>query len=722
MEKSADRQDLTPLLAPRSVAIVGASEKGRYASSIIQNLARSGFAREAVFPVNPNYPEIFGLRCYPSVKQIPGPVDLALAIVPYSAIPAVAQECGEKGVRALSVISSGFAERGEQGRRRQEELAATARTFGMALLGPNTLGHVFPRARALFWSSSVPERLGHGGVAAIFHSSGMLNLFFITASQRGLGFSLGLAPGNEAGLNLSDYLSWAVEDPETRVIALVIESIREPRRFCEALDRARQLRKPIVALRLGRSARAKRSIISHTGSLASTGEAWDALFEQKGVARVNNLDELVESAVFLAAADLNRLDKNSLGLVTISGGDCSLLSDICDRVGIVLPDLAGESREIIARELKKDSFLGNPLDVEDLLQSNTDGFYRSLEAFSGFQPFGAIGCRLNIPDKPSARLRDSYHRIAQIVHGAGKQVVFFSRASEPIHQEWFELFSALKVPFLLEYEKGLRTIHRTIGLAAKWSRTDEEKNAQRGAKAPLREPAKALVSPGDGGPLAAKETLALLSAYGIPFARTEIASSAGAVMELADSIGYPVVLKISSIDIPHRSDIGAVKAGLASRAEVGLAYEQIMECCRKAKPAARIEGVAVQPMVEGVAEVILGISRDAQLGPVILLGIGGIFVEVIKDVVLRIPPLDLQDCREMIAALRGKALLMGSRGRPAGDLEALCQATLALSRLALELEGEIAEVDLNPVIVRREGQGVVAVDGLVVLRAAVRAG
>ncbi|MEE9550174.1 MAG: acetate--CoA ligase family protein [Candidatus Binatia bacterium] len=713
---SERRDDLSPLLAPRTIAIIGASERGHFASSIHKNLARGGFPLENLFPVNPKHQRIFELPCYPTVKDIPDEVDLGIIVVPQRFVLPIARECGEKGVRSLLVVSMGFAEAGKEGRKYQEQLTAVARDFGMALLGPNTMGLVYPRTRSFLWSASLPDKLTPGGLAAIFHSSGMLNLFFTMVAQRRLGLSLGLAPGNEAGFNMTDYLSWAVEDPETRVIALVIESIRDPQGFRETLERAWKLRKPILALRLGRSARAKRSIVSHTGSLATTGEAWDGLFEQKGVVRVSNLDDLIETSVFLSFAELDRMEKNSLGLVTISGGDCSLLSDICDRVGLMLPDLEGESRRTIARELKKDSFIGNPLDVEDLLVSNQEGFYRSVEAFARFPGFALIGCRLNIPERPNERLREAYRRISEIVRRAGKQVLFFSRASEQLNQEWFDLFTSLRVPFLLEYEKGLKTLRGAIRLVEKRSRRAEREEREEREKVPDGRRLREILSKSASKVLPARETLLLFKEYGIPFARTELASSAKEAADLAEVIGYPVVVKVSSIDIPHRSDIGAVKTGLETPEEVGAAYEMVVKRCEETRPGARIEGVMIQPMVQGVGEMILGVSRDPQLGPVVLLGVGGIFVELLKDVALRAPPFDLHDCQEMIDGLRGKALLLGTRGQPRGDLEALAQAILALSHLALDLREEVEEVDLNPVIVQREGEGVVAVDGLVVVR------
>ncbi len=705
--------DLSPLLSPRTVAIVGASETGHYATSLHHNLVNAGFPIDCLFPVNPKRSQLFDLRCYPSVREIPDPIDLAVIVVPQPLVIPVAKECGEKRVRAISVISNGFAEIGKEGRKLQEELTAVARSFDLLLHGPNTLGHVCPRSKTLLWSSILPEKFKLGGLGAIFHSSGMLNLIFLTAAQRGVGFSFGLAPGNEAGLNLGDYLAWGVEDADTRVIALVIESIRDPQRFLRALERAAELQKPIVALRLGRSARARRSIVSHTGSLASAGEAWDGLFEQKGVVGVHNLDELMEASALLMSADPRRLGSRQVGLITISGGDCSLLSDICERVGLELPDLAGVNRALVAKELKKDSFIGNPLDIEDLLQSNPDGFARAVEAFAGFAAFEAIGCRLNIPERATGRLLQSYRRVAEIVRRAGKQVFFFSRASEQIAQEWFDFFSSLEAPFLIEYEKGLKALQKSAGLGEKWRRCAAGR-AERPEKPPTK--VREILSRAGKNQLSTRDTLAFLAECGIPLVRTEIAASPDEALACADAIGYPVALKVCSADIPHRSDIGAVRTGLRNREEVKSAYAEILSCCRKAKPEASIEGVAVQPMVQGVAEVILGISRDAQLGPVVLLGVGGIFVEVLRDVVLRVPPLSLEECREMIGALRGKALLEGARGRPRGDLEALAKTIFSVSRLALELREEISELDLNPVMVLPEGQGVAAVDALVILR------
>ena len=712
-ESMASRGDLTPLLAPRSLAIIGASERGHYPASIHKNLLQSGFSMDFVYPVNPRQQQVFGMNCYPTVKDIPGPVDLGIIVVPHAFVSTVARECAEKGVRALSVISNGFAEIGAEGKKRQDELAAIARSNGMLLLGPNTLGYMCPRSKAHLWTSPLPKEFRHGSLAAIFHSSGMLNLIVQMGTQRGLGFSVGIAPGNEAGLNLSDYLAWAVNDPETKVIATVIESIRNPQAFRVLLDRANELRKPIVALRLGKSPRAKRSIASHTGSLASSGEAWDAFFEQKGVIGVNNLDEVLEAAAFLVTADLARLKSHSVGLITISGGDCSLLSDICDRNGLILPDLDPAARAVIANELGKDSFLGNPLDVEDLLTSKPDGFYRSLEAFAQSPNFSVIGCRLNIPEKLSDRLREGYQAVTDTVRKNGKQLVLFSRASEQLSSEWFEFFGSLKVPFLLEYEKGLRSIRKAVTMTQAWEDKDRDRDReQRVADNKVKE----RLSQRPGGSLTTKEIIALFEHYAIPFVTTKLAQTPGEAVQLAGAMGFPVVLKIASVDIAHRSDIGAVKANVKTPEEIEAAYDEIMKRAQAAKPDADIEGIIVQPMVRGVAEVILGVSRDPQLGPVILLGTGGIFVEILRDAVLRFPPLSLPQCRAMIDGLRGKKLLQGARGNPPGDIEALAAAIHALAQLAVDLQDEVEEIDLNPVIVLPEGQGVLAVDGLVVAR------
>jgi acetyltransferase len=708
-ENISSSVDLTPLLEPRSLAIIGASERGHYPVSIRNNLLASGFPMDAVYAVNPRQQEVFGMKCYASVKDIPGPVDLGIIVVPHAFVSGVARECAEKGIRALSVISNGFAEIGEEGKNRQAELSAIARSNGMAMLGPNSLGYLCPRSKARLWSSPLPKELRHGNLAAIFHSSGMLNLIVQMATQRGLGFSVGIAPGNEAGLNLSDYLAWAVNDRETKVIATVIESIRNPPAFRALIERANGLRKPVVALRLGKSPRAKRSIASHTGSLASSGETWDAFFEQQGVIGVNNLDELLEAAAFLVSADLARLKSNQAGLLTISGGDCSLLSDICDRNGIVLPDLDTATRAVITKELGKDSFLGNPLDVEDLLTSKPDGFYRCLEAFAQSPSFSVIGCRLNIPEKLSDRLREGYQAVAATVRKSDKQLVFFSRASEQLSSEWFEFFSSLKVPLLLEYEKGLRSIRKAVTTTANWGSRERD-----GGRAGEKDRARPSVR--RGGSLTTKEIVSLFEHYAIPFVTTRLAQTQSEAVDLAESMGFPVVLKIASVDIAHRSDIGAVKAGLKSKEEVESAFGEIMNRAKAAKPNADIEGIIVQPMIQGVAEMILGVSRDPQLGPVVLLGTGGVFVEILKDAVLRFPPLSLQECRAMIEGLRGKKLLEGARGNPAGDIEALAAAIQSLGRLAADLQDDIEEIDLNPVIVRPKGQGVVAVDGLVVTR------
>ncbi len=327
---------LKRLLHPNRIAIVGASERNHHATSLLQNLQRFNFPSENLFLVKPRYETLLGKPCYPRLTEIPDHVDLAVLAIPSGPTLKVLEDAVEKKVKALLLVATGFGEFNEQGLKLQEEIAHIADRHSISICGPNTLGFFSPQGGAALWTSPLPKQLQIGSIGAVFHSSGLLNLLFNTASDRCVGFRYAIAAGNEVGLGLTDYLAWMIEDPEVKVVLTLIESVKKPQEMIALLDLAQEKGKPIVALRVGRSAKGSRAVASHTGNLATSGGAWQSLFRQKGVISVDNMDQMLETAIALVENPCRPLDRTpkGVGIVTISGGDCSFISDICERINL----------------------------------------------------------------------------------------------------------------------------------------------------------------------------------------------------------------------------------------------------------------------------------------------------------------------------------------------------------------------------------------------------
>lgn len=687
--------DLRPLLAAESVAIVGASDRNYYTRSVFDNLRALGFPLDKVVLVNPNRPDAFGVACVPRLDRA---VDVAVVATPKVTVPGVVRELAAAGVRSCVVLSDGFAESGPDGARLQADVAKAAGS--MLLVGPNTMGVIVPGARLGLWGAPLPP-LRDGPVATVFQSSGLTNLFVQVLAERRIGLHAAVSVGNEAGLRLADHLAALVEDPAVRVIVTFVEAMSDGRALWRVLERASEVGKAVVALRVGRSERGQRNVTAHTGNLATPGAVWDALFAQTGVVTVANVDELVETTALFARSVDVPLRAPGVALVTISGGDCTLLADLADRVGV--PLVEPRERGLLAEIVGKPGVPGDPLDVEDLLRTDADGFHRAVDVLARDEQVGILGVRLNLPDRPTAELRDGYRRVAAIAREHGTLPVFLSRASETLDPEWHALFDELGVAFVREYEKALRAIVALLGLhrrrasrRPKW--TVPRLRVRDHALAPGRR------TPPGAGTLSHSDAVELLRAFEIPFAPTEAVTSADDAVTAAARLASPVALKA---DAPHKSDLGAVRLDLADEAAVRAAFDEV---------ASRALGrpILVQRMERGVAECIVGISRDEQLGPVVAVGIGGVLVEVLNDVVLRLPPVSGEDAREMISELRGAALLEGARGRDRADVDALAELIVHVSELASEVP-RIVALDLNPVVVRRQGDGVVAVDALVVV-------
>ena len=712
MDSAPAPDRLAALLKPRNIALIGASERAPHAAALMRNLFRFGFPKDRIYPVNPRYEQLFELPCYPSIGEVPEDVDLAVIAIPRDGTVPVMEECAAKGVRAALTVATGFGEFDDTGRKHQAELTRIVREHGIALAGPNTLGYLALECGAALWSSPLPEHLAIGPVSAVFSSAGLLNLFLNTASDRCLGFRYAIAPGNQVGAGFTDYLRAAVDDDGTRVIVAVIESMSRPEEMAGLLDLAREREKVVVALRLGRSQKGGRAVTSHSGNMATSGAVWDGLFRQKGVIPVDNLDQMLEvTALAVGTPESYRLPiSGGVGIVTISGGDCSFLADICERNDVELPEPSGATYEALRAYFDKQGFNGNPLDIEELHWANRSGYLECLETFMGDDNFAVVCCRLNLPKSPSDRLTQLYRESTAALRRGGKPFLFLSRASEQIDRAWFEFFNELGVPLLLEYEKSLRAVRDVLALSRRRADGVSGEAALTVVDPAETEALRRLMAGGDHSHATVRR---LLRAYDIAMAPECLVSSRDEAVDAAGELGFPVALKVESADLPHKTEAGGVRLDLVSGEEVVQAYDRLLEEVGKKAPDARIDGVLVQKMVQGVAEVIIGTSRTPDLGICLAFGLGGIYTEVLKDVAFRLPPLGMEDARDMIREIRTYPLLTGARGRPRADIDALAAAIVALSRLALDFRDEVDEIEFNPLMVLPEGQGVLAVDTLV---------
>jgi len=698
---------LAPLFEADRLAIIGASDRNHYAVNIFKNLQNMGFDSSKIIPINPGRPEVFGLKAYPSITDVPGDIPLAVIAVNNKTVVSVVEEAGKKGVKAGVIFADGFAEGGEVGTKMQQELTRAAKAANLKLLGPNCMGFVSTRAKLGIWGGELPKSLRPGNIGCIFQSSGMMNLLMNAGSKRSLGFHVCASGGNEIVLNSADYLAYQAECPEIDVIATYFEAApKEPERFAAALDRAIANGKSVLVLRAGKTARAKRNVIAHTGQLAGSAAVWDAFFEQHGAIIVNDLDDLIDTtALFAGAKPRPEKHDRGVGLMTISGGDCTLLCDIAEQEGVPVPELSPETQKVMIESLDKPTLLGNPLDVEDLQRINPEAFDRCLEKFFQEPRIDMLGVRLNLPETISPSSEKLYTKISQLSRANDKRVFVLTRATEPPAEVWYDKLNNLGLTFTGDYRKSLRAIGRL---------RKDERDRGAGRFVPVT---RSGAVPGrvqlQRGVLSYEATDKLLQAYGIRMASAVLAKTASEATAAAEKLGYPCVLKVCSVDIPHKTEFGALRLNLTDRESVQTAYEEMIVGVRVKKPDAAIEGILVQKQIKGL-ECLLGISRDEQLGPTLVTGLGGVFVEILADVAIRIPPISSSEAHRALESLKGAKVFAGVRGASPADIDALAEMAARVSWLAHDLRDNIDELDLNPVVVLPKGQGAFAVDALLV--------
>jgi acetate---CoA ligase (ADP-forming) len=699
---------LSPLLAPRSVAIVGASPReNTLGNNVVVNLRRFGYAGR-IMPVHPSAPEVAGLPAYRTFAELPEPAECAVLAVPADKIAAALEEGAAHGLRAAVVFASGFAELGEEGRARQQELQALCAGTGIVLCGPNCLGLVNVHKRVSLYSSGIPEGMRDGGLAVVSHS-GSACIALSTLGRFGISYLVSV--GNAAVLDVSDYLEYLADDTETKAVALFIETLRDPAAFARAMRAMHEAGKPVVALKVGRSAKGAAASAAHTGSLAGNWEAYQAYFRRHGVIAVDDFDELAESVELALKVRAPPLG-DGVAIIAVSGGEASLVADLAERADVRLPQLAADTVTRLRTVLPAFGSIGNPLDTTDRGVYDSQNVYSgSIRALADDPSVSLIAVVQDCSPGLSARGANNYRRIAQTVADAAREiakpVVFFNTAAGGLHPHVIEPFADSGVAVMQGARASLLAISRLL-VHARF--------------APSAEPQKLVPALAwrnrlaAGMPFTERESKAFLVAHGIAVTREALARDAAAAAHVAAEIGYPVVLKIESPDLPHKTEAGGVRIGLADAAAVEAAFDEIMTAARRHAPAARLEGVLVQEMVSGGIELIAGLSRQEPFGMGIVCGAGGVLVELTRDTALDICPIDNAQAHALVARTRAGRLLHGFRGRPAGDAEAFAALLARLSQLGAAYADLLEAVDLNPVAVLPPGRGALVLDALVIPR------
>jgi len=697
----ASPRDLSAILRPRSVAVIGASNRrGTIGGEITRNLVRHGF-RGPVYPVHPTEVAIQSIRVWPDVRAIPDPVDLAIIAVPQPMVVEIARACADKGVRGIVVITAGFKEAGPEGVRAERELVAICREHDIPLIGPNCLGVVSTEPHTVLDATFAPT-FPPAGTVAVASQSGALGVAMLDyARELNIGVSDFVSMGNKADVSGNDLIAWWGQDPRTRVILLYLESFGNPRRFAK-VARAVTRTKPIVAVKSGRSRRGLLAASSHTGSLAGADVAVQALVEETGIIRVDTVEELFDMAAFLAHQPVPR--GRRVAILTNAGGPGILATDAAEASGLEVPDLPAETSAAIAAFLPAAASVKNPIDM--IASASPEQFEQATRLLLACEDIDAL-IVLFVPPIVTAPMAVG-QAIARGAVGTDKPVIscFMGRHGIP---EGLTSLQAANIPSYSFPESAVRVLARAARYGEHLREPEGTLVVPPGVDL---DAARALVDAARPGWLAPAEVEALLQAVGVRTPGGRVARSAGEAAEHARALGFPVVVKLVAEEITHKSDVGGVKIDLRNESDVFGAWEAISAALAERGLGDQMQGVLVQSMVQGGVECLVGLARDPIYGPLLGFGLGGVHVELLQDVRFRIPPLTDRTAARMVRSIQGFPLLEGYRGAEPADVPAIEDLLLRISALAEACE-RVAELDLNPVKVLAPGQGCLVVDARV---------
>jgi acyl-CoA synthetase (NDP forming) len=714
----AKKPDIGALLRPRNVAVIGAAPKGQgLRGRILEYMLLHPFAGK-IYPVSRSNAEVQGLAAYPSIEACPPPVDLAVVIVPAKFVADELERCGKAGVKAAAIVSSGFAEEpGEAGIKMQADLKSIAQKYGMAVTGPNSEGfaaidtHLLPTFSPVAGPSTVPllpANRANGRVAVVAQSGGMGFSFFDRGRPKEMAFDYIVTTGNEAALETFDIVEHLIDEGKTDAFCLLIEDIKTPETFKRAAEKALRAGKPLIVNKIGKTDAGARAAASHTAALAGSYAAFHALAQRYGIIEGTHVEEMVDIANgFLAWRD--RLPKGRrIGICTGSGGGGAWLSDACMQAGLEVPPLDSETRKLIDVHLPPYGSSANPVDgtAQAIRQI---GYAGITEPVANSPVIDGVICICSA--RAAEHLTHEAPKLAALKKSSPKPILFWTytnpapAAVEVLSKAGYPLYTNMQsvVTTMRHMAEWREQRERFLKVQEIWSPAADAK----------RKAADVLAKAGPV--LTEADSKPVLAAYGIGTSASEkLVTSRDEAIAAAKAIGRPVALKVQSADILHKTEAGAVALGARSAEEVGAAYDRITAGAKAYKASAKVQGVLVQAMAEKGREVILGVNRDPHYGPMLMLGLGGIAVEIMKDVVFAPVPLSHNDALAMIDRLKSAKLLDAWRGQPPADKAALADLMVRLARLAADHADAIAEIDLNPVIVHEAGKGATIADALIV--------
>lgn len=700
-------------LSPKSIAVVGASDRqGSVGSTITSNIMK-GF-KGKVYPISPTRPKVFGKRAFKSVLDVPGGVELAVIVIKNTLVPGALEECGRKGVRGAIIITAGFKEVGGEGAALEERIKEIAAEHKIDVIGPNCLGVMNLDPKTMMNSTFLKITPKSGHIALVSQSGAICAALCEDASAQGIGFSAVVSMGNKAAMSETDVLRMLAGHRQTRVVVMYLEDMGDGQEFLRVCRHVtRDLKKPVLVLKSGRSPEGAKAAMSHTGALMGSDETYDALLGQSGAIRVDTMEELFDYATAFSKQPLPG-GRGGLAIVSNAGGPAIISTDACSRMGIKMADITSVRKKIDA-VIPPWGSSRNPVDIVG--DADYERFRGVLGHVLGHPNVGSVICMCT----PSGTL--DYDGLARVIVEASKRhprkTVLASLMGLDEGTTNRDILAAGGVPYYSYAEGAIRAL-RAMLTFSEWAESAPGKTARfRADRAAVRDIIAAARAEGRSS-LLEEEGQRVLAAYGLPLPESRLAESRGAAVRAAKAIGYPVVMKIASPQIIHKSDAGGVRVGLGSDAEVKAAFDEITASAKRYDPEAEIRGVMVVEMVSGGTEVIVGSKREPGMGPVVMFGMGGIYVEVLKDVTFRLAPVTGAEAASMVSGIRTGRMLEGVRGQAPSDTARLTECIQRLSQLVTSFP-EISELDMNPVLVLEKGRGCRVLDVRIGLDAAAAA-
>ena len=697
--------NLNKLLKPTSVAVIGASEKEGFGGDVCRNILSYVEDRSHVYFIHPKRDSVFGVPCYKSISDVPENVDLMVICTSQKTVIPLLQEGAKKGVGGAVVFASGYGEVGTaEGKQNEAELIAAAKELDIAVMGPNCAGFVnyIDNVQAFAFISAKRDRKGSVGVVS---QSGQLCLSMM--DDPGMRFSYNISAGNGKIVQMEDYMDFLVDDEDTKVVSIYIEGVKNADKFAAVLKKAAEKRKPVVILKAGRSAKGGAIAASHTGSLSGSDASFDAVLKKFGAIRVDDLEELIAMSLMLST--MKRMpEKATFASMNLSGGETGICADVGSLNGIEYPDFTEETLKKLKEQLPSYASPNNPLDMTASLSYDADLYAGALRTVMDDPNIGMVligyTLLLEIADPCIHYMYKGIEKVVQEKGGNCKPIAMIPFAENTRNPEYQEKLFQIGVPVLPPPVYAFKLLRHLADFIAY---EPETKTLELAVGHPKSEETQALSE---------HESKQELKVYGVPVPDEVIVTSKEEAAQFAKNHPDPLVMKVESADILHKSDVGGVKLNVCGPEAAEKAYEEIMESVTAKRPDAHINGILTVPMLDAGVEIIIGVNNDPQLGPMIMVGMGGVFVEVFKDVALYPAPLKEEEALEMLKSLKSFKLLNGYRGTEKCDIKALCQTIVAISNYAQANKDVLKELDINPLFVYPEGKGVGVADALIVKR------